>query len=522
MSLNSEDYWRKREEEQRKQDIKDLKEYRKHLEGIYKRTLADVSSQIRAFYNQYAQKTGMTYAEAMKKADKLDIEAFAEKANKYVKEKNLSKKANAEMKLYNMTMKANRLELLKAQIGLELCSTADEIDKFMKEELRGRTLEEIERQAGILGQSLVNNKEFANALINASFHNATFSDRIWVNQSALRNNLDTILRNALIQGRNPRDFIPELRKIFDVSRYQAERLLRTELARVQTEAQMQSYKRNGFTQYKFMALGSACEICAAINGDVFDVEDAEPGLNMPPMHPNCMCSTAPYEDTTDFDEWLDGIDDHGLTFEEWKNRRDTAQAYRSLDKGIKNDFTIKRTKGLTNISASRLDSYSNPVYLSSKAKVKKRDVHIMHKNTLDAYKRYKFKNLDLPKIVIVDQDELAGAFGLYDYVTNTVYYSSDIANREGMASYGGVGVTEFHEMWHAKQADNFKGKGWTFTDSNRKGYIQQLRKDCKPRIDKLGITADNVGELSEYAELAFKMEAWDEIEAEYYAIHRKG
>lgn len=93
-----------------------------------------------------------------------------------------------------MTMKANRLELLKAQIGLELCSTADEIDKFMKEELRGRTLEEIERQAGILGQSLVNNKEFANALINASFHNATFSDRIWVNQSALRNNLDSILK----------------------------------------------------------------------------------------------------------------------------------------------------------------------------------------------------------------------------------------------------------------------------------------------------------------------------------------
>ena len=320
MALNSEDYWRKREEEQRKQDIKDLKEYRKHLESIYKRTLADVSSQIRAFYNQYAQKTGMTYAEAMKKADKLDIEAFAEKAKKYDKDKDFSQKANEEMRLYNMTMKANRLELLKAQIGLELCSTADEIDKFMKEELRGRTLEEIERQAGILGQSLVNNKEFANALINASFHNATFSDRIWVNQSALRNNLDSILKNALIQGRNPRDFIPELRKIFDVSRYQAERLLRTELARVQTEAQMQSYKRNGFTQYKFMALGSACEICAAINGDVFDVEDAEPGLNMPPMHPNCMCSTAPYEDTSDFDNWLNGIDEHGLTFEEWKSK----------------------------------------------------------------------------------------------------------------------------------------------------------------------------------------------------------
>lgn len=204
-----------------------------------------------------------------------------------------------------------------------------------------------------------------------------------------------------------------------------------------------------------------------------------------------------------------------------KVQKEKAQAYRRLDKGDKEEFVIKRTKGVSNISTRKLDSYSKPVYLSDKAKVTRRDVHVMYKNTLEAYKKYQFSNLELPKIVILDQEELAGSFGVYDCVTNTVYYSSDIANRKGMESHGGIGITEYHEMWHAKQADNFKGKGWVFTEENRKNYIELLRKECKSRIDKLGITADNVGEISRYASTSYVAGHWDEVEAEYHAVYRK-
>ena len=87
---------------------------------------------------------------------------------------------------------------------------------------------------------------------------------------------------------------------------------------------------------------------------------------------------------------------------------------------------------------------------------------------------------------------------------------------------GGLGVTEFHEMWHAKQADIFVGKGYEFSQNNKKAYIDQLRKDCKKRIDILGITEDNVDEISVYASLSYKARNWDEVEAEYQAFHRKG
>ena len=78
-----------------------------------------IQKEIDSFYAKYASKEGITIAEAKKRASKLDMEEFSRKAKKYVEEKNFSKQANDEMRLYNLTMKVNRLELLKAQIGLE-------------------------------------------------------------------------------------------------------------------------------------------------------------------------------------------------------------------------------------------------------------------------------------------------------------------------------------------------------------------------------------------------------------------
>lgn len=51
-------------------------------------------------------------------------------------------------------MRVNRLELLKANIGLELISVFDDLDKYFSKSLTGAALTEFERQAGILGLSV--------------------------------------------------------------------------------------------------------------------------------------------------------------------------------------------------------------------------------------------------------------------------------------------------------------------------------------------------------------------------------
>jgi len=228
------------------------------------------------------------------------------------------------MRLYNMTMKVNRLELLKAQIGLEMVAGFDELQKYYEEILTDRTISEFERQAGILGKTIQNNAKAADAIVNASFQNATYSDRIWMYQDMLKNELNSLLQTGLIQGQNPRRLATHLRKRFGVSQSNAERLMITELARVQTEAQKQSFERNGFEKYTFLALGNACPICKALDGKHFKVKKIMPGTNAPPMHPRCRCSVAAYEDSEDYDDWLDFLDKGGTT-EEWNRAKKREQ-----------------------------------------------------------------------------------------------------------------------------------------------------------------------------------------------------
>ena len=131
--MTSQEYWKKRESAQRKHNITEEKEYQKRIQKIFQNMQDEITKEINGFYVKYARKEGITLAEAKKKVSQLDIEEYARKAAKYVKEKDFSKQANEEMRLYNATMKINRLELLKANIGLEMVSGFDELQQFFDE-----------------------------------------------------------------------------------------------------------------------------------------------------------------------------------------------------------------------------------------------------------------------------------------------------------------------------------------------------------------------------------------------------
>ena len=179
------DYWKDREEKARQQTIKDEEELIKDIEEIYKRMFDEIQRDIDEFFAKYAADEGISIAEAKKRVSKLDIEEFERKAKEYVKNKDFSDQANEEMKLYNLTMKVNRLEMLKAKIGLELVDGYQEIEDYMGEALTETTMKEIERHAGILGKTVGDNQDYAEDIVDASFHNATWSERIWANQDRL-------------------------------------------------------------------------------------------------------------------------------------------------------------------------------------------------------------------------------------------------------------------------------------------------------------------------------------------------
>ena len=308
--MNSRDYWKKRETEAARNTIRDEQEYNKRLNEIYQYMIANIERQVNDWYARYASKEGITMAEARGRVRHIDMERYERLAAKYVATHDFSEQANQEMALYNLTMKVNRLELLKAEINLELMAGFDDIEHEMRRDLIETAMKEDRRLAGILGDSVIGNEQYAKQLVNASFRNATFSERIWgKNMPDLRVHLEAELRNGLVQGIGSVELARRFRKHYGGSIRDTERLMTTEMCRLQTAVQKESFERNGYKEYMFITSGdeSVCSVCQGLHGQHFKVSEMQAGVNAPPMHPRCHCSAASYMDSDKYKRWIDAL-----------------------------------------------------------------------------------------------------------------------------------------------------------------------------------------------------------------------
>lgn len=299
-------YWRDRELDHIKKNKKTDAQLAKLIEGNQKMVMKDIEQQIEAFYGRYASTEGITMAEARKRVTKLDIDDYAAKAKRYVKgarssdvfikSQSFTDLANEEMRIYNVTMRINRLELLKTNVALELAAMTSDEERFLLEKFTEGAREEYKRQAGILGHSLNYNEKSIAKIVNSSFLNATWSDRLWTNQQALKGELNKLLNRGIVQGKNPRELARDLRKTFDVSIFDSERLMITELGRVQIDVFQDSMEQVGIDSYEIICEPGACKLCSPFDGKVYKLEDAVVGENMPIFHPFCRCSSSPAMD----------------------------------------------------------------------------------------------------------------------------------------------------------------------------------------------------------------------------------
>ena len=84
-------------------------------------------------------------------------------------------------------------------------------------------------------------------------------------------------------------------------------------AKSQILALCESFKRNGFKEYEFIANKNCCKECAALNGKHFPVSKLKIGVNAPPLHDGCRCSIAAYDDDDEYEAWLDHLSKGGST-----------------------------------------------------------------------------------------------------------------------------------------------------------------------------------------------------------------
>ena len=266
----------------------------KILAQIYQESFDRMQKEIDGFYMRYAGRNGLTKQEAMKKASEMDVTKFADKAAKAVKEKDFSHATNEWLKVYNLKMKVSRLELLKAELTLEIQNLTAEVNEVFDKARIDEYLNEYKRQAGILGISSNGAKKRMQAILDADFYGQNFSARVWGNlglRATLQRDVFGSLNRVFTDMMGYKQEMKRLAKKYGTSEQNAKRLLKTEIARINADTQLAMFKENKFTHMIFVAEPGACDLCGPLDKVAIPIEDVEKGVNMYPMHPNCRCSS---------------------------------------------------------------------------------------------------------------------------------------------------------------------------------------------------------------------------------------
>ncbi len=189
------------------------------------------------------------------------------------------------------------------------------------------------------------------------------------------------------------------------------------------------------------------------------------------------------------------------------------QNYRKIELGDRKEiFSLKNCE----IISYKLENYKN-IFISSNCHIKPRGLHVILKHVSESLKEFDIKDITY-KIIIFSYKDGPDSFGAYDAIYNVVYLNEVICDMNKIAIENiKTGYVERHEIWHLKQAENYKNKFNLDTIENYDDYIVYTRVRAKKFLDSLGINDDNVGDISDYAYSMFFFENYDEVEAEIKA-----
>lgn len=158
----------------------------------------------------------------------------------------------------------------------------------------------------------------------------TFSDRIWKDQKTLVDELYKEFTVSATRGANLKEAARRMSRKMDVSYKKCLRLLNTEDSFFSNKAVMDAYQNTTAEEYMILATldRRTCEICGDQDTKHYKIKDAKVGVNMPPFHPNCRCTTVVYfGDEEDMSEERMMRDENGksvkteyMSYDEWKKK----------------------------------------------------------------------------------------------------------------------------------------------------------------------------------------------------------
>lgn len=266
---------------------------------LYGRTATGINDRVNAFYAKHGTiKSSPTF-----KTLPDGTQVISGSSSKLVVPKNVANKQLSS---------GTRLDKLKKDISGDLVAMSKTQNTIMKTQFSSMaaeayydTIYELYRGYGVGTSFNLLSPTVVNQLILNPVNGQNFSTRVWNNRKALENQVNQILTDGIIKGLSNKQMTKQLSERMGTSKKVAERLIRTEVTNTYNQASLQGYKDSGIVkQYEYVATldNRTSEICTALDGEVFNLDEAVTGLNYPPMHVNCRSTTV-----SSFDNSKEGL-----------------------------------------------------------------------------------------------------------------------------------------------------------------------------------------------------------------------
>ena len=178
-----------------------------------------------------------------------------------------------------------RYKVAEAQLELIVNKMSDELREKTKEFLQKEyeTTSKAFNSSSVMFHTIDERK--LDTIINEVWcaDGKNWSERIWTSEIKLKSKLQEVLMECVLKGYNASKASKILQEEFGVSRSNANRLARTELAHIETVAAQDRYKEYGITKWQVLVSEDekTCPSCASMEGAIFPIDSTPPV----PFHP---------------------------------------------------------------------------------------------------------------------------------------------------------------------------------------------------------------------------------------------
>lgn len=290
----SSNYWDKRAIERMTDVEKSSEAYIKRIKKIYEQAYKNIGVEIVRVYKNYSKETGLDVQKlkellTKKETDKMWKTLKCQGLDQYIKDNYKSRISRLEQIQAQIYAKAKQV-YPKEELEQTMCYKGVINDSYYK------AVYDTQMGTGYdFSFNKIDNNMF-NTLLNERWSGKNYSERIWINTDILADSVSQIIGGAMLSGQDIQKTSKQIRDRFNVSKYYAERLVRTETNHFNNEADAMAYEEMGINKYVFVATldSRTSETCQNHDGKVYNYKDKETGVNFPPLHPNCRSKTRGY------------------------------------------------------------------------------------------------------------------------------------------------------------------------------------------------------------------------------------